>query len=359
MITKKILVIYPQTLDTKIAVYQNNNWIFLKSVKLTPEEKEKCNTVMDEEIPRTEKIIRELRDNGIDITEIELIMARGGLIKPVNSGIYEINERLKKDLRDGVLGVHVTNLGGLIADRIAKKIPGARAYLADPDVVDELEEIARIEGHPLIERKSIFHALIHKFAGRTYAKSVNKKYEDLNLIVAHVGEGGLSVGAHQHGKVIDVNQAFDGDGSFSLSRSGTLSLGSVIDLCFSGKYTRKELRKMFFEEGGLVAYLGTKNINIIENRIKNGEKKAKLIIDALAYQLAKQIGSMYVVIGEPLDAIILSGNIFQSEYFTDLVKRRILKLGFVVVLPSISEMDALAANAVMIMKDEAEIHIYE
>jgi len=358
MLTKKILVIYPQVLDTKIAVFQNNGWVFFKTIKFSREEANKYETILEQEIPRTEQILKELQDNDIELSDIEIVIGRGGLVKPIKSGIYLLNDKLKDDLyKAGKM--HETNLGGLIADRIALMIPGARAFLADPVVVDELDELAKVSGHPMFERKSIFHALNHKFAGRNYAKSINKQYNELNLIIAHVGEGGISVGAHKHGKVVDVNQAYDGDGPFSYTRSGSLPYGDLIEVCYSGKFTKKELRQKLIHEGGLEGHLGTSNINLIENRIKEGDKRAEFVLQAMAYQMAKEIGAMHVVLDEPVDAIILSGNIFQSKFFTDEVKRRILKLGHVVISPFVSDMDALADNAMMIMKEEAEILNYE
>jgi butyrate kinase len=299
-----------------------------------------------------------LKENDIELNDIGIVIGRGGLIKPIKSGIYEINEALKNDLRQQSK-MHETNLGGLISERIASMIPDARAFLADPVVVDEMDDIARVSGHPLFERKSIFHALNHKFAARNYAKSVNKQYEDLNLIIAHVGEGGISVGAHRKGKVVDVNQAYDGDGPFSYTRSGAIPYGDLIDLCFSGKYDRSQLRKMLVHEGGLQAHLETCNINIIENRIKEGDEKAAFILKAMAYQLAKEVGAMFVVLDDPIEAIILSGNIFQSKIFTDEVKKRVLKLGNIIISPFVSDMDALADSAMMIMKEEAEILEYK
>lgn len=358
MLTKKILVIYPQVHDTKIAVFQHSGWIFFKTIQFKKEEAEKHESILKQEIPRTDQILMELKDNDILLEDIQIVMGRGGLVKPIESGIYELNDRLREDLSKGV-NLHETNLGGLIADRIAKMIPGARAFLADPVVVDELDDIARVSGHPIFDRKSIFHSLNHKFAGRNYAKSINKKYEDLNLIIAHVGEGGISIGAHKNGRVVDVNQAYDGDGPFSYTRSGTLPYGDLIEVCYSGKYTKNELRRMLIHEGGLQAHLNTSNINLIENRIKEGDQKAEFILKAMAYQLSKEIGSMYVVIDNTVDAIILSGNIFQSKFFTEEVKYRILKLGQVIISPFVSDMDALADNAMMIMKDEAEILVYE
>ncbi len=358
MLTKKILVIYPQVNDTKIAVFQNNSWVFFKTIKINPDEIQSNQGVLDQEMPRTEQILAELKENDIRIEMIEIVIGRGGLVKPIQSGIYEINEALKNDLRLESK-MHETNLGGLIADRIAAMIPDARAFLADPVVVDEMDDIAKVSGHPMFERKSIFHALNHKFAARNYAKSVNEQYEELNLIIAHVGEGGISVGAHRKGKVVDVNQAYDGDGPFSYNRTGSIPFGDLIDVCFSGKYNRSQLRKMLVHEGGLLAHLGTSNINLIENRIKEGDEKAEFIFKAMAYQLAKEIGAMYVVLENPIEAIILSGNIFQSKFFTEEVKKRTLKLGKIIISPFVSDMDALADSAMLIMKDEAEILIYK
>lgn len=356
MLTRKILVIYPQVNDTKIAIFQNNSWVFFKTISIDPELYDQ--DVLRQETPRTDQILAELKENDIGLEEIEIVMGRGGLVKPIKSGIYEINEALKNDLRQETK-MHETNLGGLIADHIASLLPNARAFLADPVVVDELDDLARVSGHPMFERKSIFHTLNHKFAGRNYAKSVNQQYEDLNLIIAHVGEGGISVGAHRKGKVVDVNQAYDGEGPFSFTRAGTIPYGDLIDICYSGKYDRAQLRKILVHEGGLYAHLGTTNINLIESRIKEGDQKAAFILKAMAYQLSKEIGSMYIALEDPIEAIILSGNIFQSKLFTDEVKKRILKLGNVIISPFVSDMDALADSAMMIMKDEAEILEYK
>lgn len=359
MLTKKILVIYPQVNDTKIAIFQNTSWVFFKTIKFNKDVQErKCMSILDQEIPRTEQIIKELQENDIELDDISIIMGRGGLVKPIRSGTYEINEALKEDLKK-CHHMHETNLGGLIADRIAGMIPGARALMADPVAVDELDDLARVAGHPMFQRRSVFHALNHKFAGRSYAKSINKNYEDLNLVIAHVGEGGISIGAHKKGRVVDVNQAYDGDGPFSMSRSGEIPYGDLIEVCYSNKYEKNELRRLLIENGGLKAHLGTNNINLVENMIKEGDYKSELVFRAMAYQVAKSIGAMFVVIDEEIDAIILSGNIFQSKLFTDEVKKRIIKLGHVVISPFVSDMDALADNAMMILKEEAQVLHYE
>lgn len=359
MLTKKILVIYPQVNDTKIAIFQNTSWVFFKTIKFNKDVQErKCMSILEQEIPRTEQILKELQENDIELEDISIIMGRGGLVKPIRSGTYEINEALKEDLKK-CHHMHETNLGGLIAERIAAMIPGARAFMADPVSVDELDDIARVAGHPMFQRRSVFHALNHKFAGRSYAKSINRNYEDLNLVIAHVGEGGISIGAHKKGRVIDVNQAYDGDGPFSMSRSGEIPYGDLLEVCYSSKFDKNELRRLLIENGGLKAHIGTNNINVVESMIKDGDYKAELVFRAMAYQVAKAIGSMFVVIDQEIDAIILSGNIFQSKLFTDEVKKRILKLGHVVISPFVSDMDALADNAMMILKEEVEVLHYE
>jgi len=359
MLTKKILVIYPQVNDTKIAIFQNTSWVFFKTIKFNKDVQDrKCMSILDQEIPRTEQILKELKENDIELDDISIIMGRGGLVKPIRSGTYEINEALKEDLKK-CHHMHETNLGGLIAERIAGMIPGARAFMADPVSVDELDDVARVAGHPMFQRRSVFHALNHKFAGRSYAKSINRNYEDLNLVIAHVGEGGISIGAHKKGRVIDVNQAYDGDGPFSMSRSGEIPYGDLLEVSYSNKYDKNELRRMLIENGGLKAHLGTNNINVVESMIKDGDYKAELVFRAMAYQVTKAIGSMVVVIDEEIDAIILSGNIFQSKLFTDEVKKRIMKLGHVVISPFVSDMDALADNAMMILKEEVEVLHYE
>jgi len=358
MLSNYILVVYPEVTTTKLAVYQGNNLVFLKIIKHSKEDLGRFPEMTEQVQYRTDAVLAELHENEIHLNAISLIMSRGGLIKPVKSGIYEVNERMKEDLKKGIMGVHETNLGGLVADEIAKLIPGAKAYLADPVVVDELDDVARVTGLPMIERKSVFHALNHKNIARNYSKSHNKHYEALNLIVAHIGSGGVSIGAHHHGKVVDVNQAFDGDGPFSLTRAGSLPVGSLIDLCFSGKYTKADVRKMITEEGGLKAYLGTSNINVVEDRVEKGDEKARFILHAMAYQVSKEIGALFTVLEGDVDAILLSGPIFNSRMFTDEIKRRVGKIAPITVYPTINDMDSLAANALRILKGETEILEY-
>jgi butyrate kinase len=359
MISKEILVIYPKVDQTKIAVYRNINVIFLKTIKHKPEELAPFKNVMDQVEFRTKAILDEIRENDLNMGAMEVVVARGGLIKPLKkAGVYQVNDLMIKHLSEGYQGMHETNMGGIIADKIAKELPNARAFLADPVVVDELDDIARVTGHPEFERKSIFHALNHKYIARKYAKSNNKCYYDLSMIVAHIGSGGTSIGAHKAGKVVDVNQAFDGAGPYSLTRTGTLPTGKLVDICFSGKYTKEEIRKMITKEGGIFAHLGTSNIHEIFERIDAGDTKARFYMEAMAYNIAKHIGSMAAVLDFKVDAILLSGSIFNYPLFTDYLSEKIKSIAPLSIFPTINDMDALASNAYLALKGEIDVNEY-
>lgn len=354
----RILAINPGSTSTKIAVFENTKQVFLKNIKHTSEEIGKFDRITDQYEFRKNIILEELKNANIEVSSITVIVGRGGLVKPIPSGVYEVNEALIADLKVGVLGQHASNLGGLIANDIAKSIDGARAFIADPVVVDEFHDLARISGHPLFERQSIFHALNQKAIARTHAKSQNKRYEDMNLIVAHLG-GGISVGAHQKGKVIDVNQALDGEGPFSPERSGTLPVGALVKLCFSNKYSFVEIARMITGQGGYVAYLGTNDAYEVEKRGAAGDEKAQLIQDAMSYQVAKEIGAMSTVLMGEVDAILLTGGIAYGKPFVDSVIKRVAHLAPVSVYPGEDEMQALAMNGLMVINKEVEVKEYK
>lgn len=356
--SEKILAINPGSTSTKIAVFEGSEQVFVKNIKHSSEEIAQFNDISDQYEFRKEIILKELKDNSIELNELKVIVGRGGLVKPVPSGVYTVNEALKADLRVGVLGKHASNLGGLIADDIAQSIDGARAFIADPVVVDEFDEVARISGHPEFERISIFHALNQKAVARKFADNEKRNYEDLNLIVVHLG-GGISVGAHQKGRVIDVNQALDGDGPFSPERSGTLPSGALIKACFSGKFTEAEMKKMIVGKGGFTAYLGTNNAKEVFDNAAAGDAKSKLIGDAMIYQVSKEIGAMFTVLKGEIDAIILTGGIAYNETFTSRVEERVGKLAKVVVYPGEDEMEALAMNGNLILQGKIEASEYK
>jgi butyrate kinase len=285
-------------------------------------------------------------------------VGRGGLVRPIESGVYFVNERLRQDLLEGVMGEHASNLGGLIAYDIAKDLPKCRAFIADPVVVDELQDVARIAGHPIFQRYSIFHALNQKATARAYSRLMNRKYEELNIVIAHLG-GGISVGAHRKGKVIDVNQALDGEGPFSPERSGTLPSGALAKLCFSGKYNLEQIKKMITGEGGYVAYMGTNSAYEVELLAQDGDDKARLIQDAMSYQIGKEIASMCAVLHGDVDAIILTGGISHNPMVVEYIKKMVSFIAPVVIYPGEDEMHALAMNGLMVLKGEIKPREYD
>jgi len=348
-----ILAINPGSTSTKIAVYQNTNMVFVKNLKHTTEELANFEKITDQFEFRKKIILDELKNAGIDINNIHAIVGRGGLVKPIESGVYNINANLIRDLINSPLGEHASNLGGLIADNLVKSLPGARAFIADPVVVDELEPFARVSGHPAFARKSIFHALNQKAIARTHAKSIMRAYEDLNLIVVHLG-GGISVGAHGKGRVVDVNQALDGEGPFSPERSGSLPVGDLVNMCFSGNYTKEKIKKMIKGEGGLVAYCGTNSAYDVEMKAAAGDAESKFYYDAMAYQVAKEIGGMSTVLKGAVDGILITGGLANSKYFVNQIIERVHKIAPVHVYPGEDEMNALAMNGLMVLRGEVE-----
>lgn len=338
----RILAINPGSTSTKIAVYENENRIFVTTFYHSPEALSHFPTILSQYDYRKELIIDELKKENL-FSDFDAIVGRGGLLKPIASGVYEVNEVMKNDLRNATMQ-HACNLGGLLAEDIALLIPGCKAYIADPVVVDELEDVARLSGSPLMMRKSVFHALNHKAIARKYARSVNKKYEELDLIVAHLG-GGISVAAHRQGRVIDVNNALEGSGPFSPERAGTLPARQLVDLCFSGDYTQEEIKKMITGRGGLMAHLGTTDARDVVKRINEGDARAELVLKSMIYNIAKEIGSMSVVLHGKVDAILLTGGISYNDYCINKLKEYIAFIAPVYVFPGEDEMEALAFNA--------------
>ncbi len=357
MLTKYILIVYPEVYETKVAVFRNNEPVFLKTIRHTDEDLSQFKSIPDQTEFRKKCILDELNRNDLELNNIEIIMGRSGMVKPVSQGVYEINQAMVHDLTVGVMGMHETNLGGLIAKSIAKE-RGKKAYMANPVVVDELSDVARVTGHPMFERKSIFHALNHKHVACKYAKTMNKNYHDLNLIICHIGSGGISIGAHRHGRVVDVNQAFDGGGPFSIRRTGTLPVGQLVHYCFNSGHTEAEIMEMITAKGGYCAYLGTDNIEKINRLIAEGDEKARFISNALAYAVAKEIASHYATLEGKVDAIILTGMIFDSDIFLDNVKRRISGIAPIALYPSVNDFEALGRYGIMILKGEVKVKEY-
>ncbi len=347
----RILVINTGSTSTKIAVFEAKSLLWQEKIEHDTGTLEQMQD-FDNQVFYRQTLIRDLLEkNGFEPTGLDMIMSRGGLLRPVASGVYRVNDKMLHDLRHAPRQ-HASNLAAVIAYQLSEdKIP---VYIADPVVVDEMQEIARYAGHKLFQRISIFHALNHKAVARNFARNQHAKYEELNLIVAHLG-GGISVGAHQKGRVIDVNQALDGEGPFSPERSGTLPAGDLVKLCFSGRYSQTEIQKMIVGNGGLVSYLNTNNIRKIENNLTPDKKQ---ILSAMAYQIAKSIGEMSVVLKGNVDAILLTGGVAHSQFITGEIKKYINFIAPVYIYPGEDEMQALAFNAFLLWNNELKAKTY-
>jgi butyrate kinase len=358
MIGRLILAINPGSTSTKFGLFNEDVLVFEKTIRHSSSELSRFDCVTDQFHFRKDMIMKELESRGTDLAAIAAVVGRGGLVKPIESGVYKVSQKMIDDLRKGVLGQHASNLGGLIAFDIASSLQSAEAYIVDPVVVDELQPVARISGHPAIERISIFHALNQKAVARRYAVSRNRNYEDLNLIIAHMG-GGISIGVHRNGRVIDVNNALDGDGPFSPERSGGLPSGQLIDLCFSGKYTLAALKSMITGNGGMKAYLGTNNFVEVNRRAEEGEQQAVLIREALAYQIGREIGAAAAVLHGKVDAILLTGGLANDESHVERIRSMVDFIAEVVVYHGEDEIKALAFNGLLALDGKTDIKSYD
>jgi butyrate kinase len=353
-----ILTINPGSTSTKIGIFNNENPVFIKKIVYDAGVLNSFSSITEQYAYRKKSILEELNAINFSLSDIDIIMARGGLLKSVHSGVYEINDRMLEDLSSNIMGEHASNLGGLIAADLARQTSGKKAYVADPVVVDEMQDIAKVTGHPAFKRVPIFHALNHKAIARKHAASINRAYDDINLIIAHIG-GGVSIGAHCRGKIIDVNNALYGDGPFSPERSGSLPAKQVVDICFSGKYSKNEIEKMLVGEGGFIAYFGINNYLEIKQRAENGDKQVKLILDAMAYQIAKYIGSMAVTLKGEVDAILITGGIANDPYICNYISEMVEFIAPVTIYPGEDELSSLAHNGLMLLRGTIQANCYE
>ncbi len=354
---KIILVINPGSTSTKIAVFDGRKGIFLVNIVHPQQMLASFNRIVDQYDYRKDTIKTELTKAGIDLKKIKIIVGRGGLLKPIPGGVYGVNEAMLRDIHNP-MGEHESNLGGLIAYELAKEIgPNIKAIIVDPTCVDEMEEIARISGMPELPRRSLLHTLNQRAVARRYAKEINRRYEDLSLIVVHMG-GGISVGAHYKGRIIDVNNGLNGDGPMSPERSGGVPAGQLVEMCFSKKYSYVEIMRKLKGKGGFVAYLGTNDALEIEKRIEQGDEYAKLVYTALTYQVAKEIGALSTVLKGEVDGILLTGGLAYGNFIVDEITERVKHLGTVKTYPGGSEMDALAMNGFMVLTNEIEVKEY-
>ena len=353
----QILAVNPGSTSTKIAIFNDEKLFYEKTLRHSREELAPFQSIYAQIEFRYRLILEALEEAGCITGKLSAVVGRGGLIKPIAGGTYAINDRLLEDSKSGARGEHASNLGAVLSRKLADQL-AIPSFIVDPVVVDELQDLARISGHPLFERISIFHALNQKAVAFRYAQENNLKYGEINLIVAHLG-GGISIGAHKNGRVVDVNNALDGDGPFSPERSGTLPAGALAKLCFSGDYSHSEVKKMLTGQGGFVAYLGTQDGIEVARRIEAGDEKAALIQKALAYQVAKEIASMSAVLKGQVNAIILTGGLAYNQDLTNMIKESISFIAPVHVYPGEDEMEALAAGALRVLRGEEEAKIYE
>lgn len=353
----KLLIINPGSTSTKIGVYEGEKEVLEETLRHSAEEILKYDTIYDQLQFRKDVILNVLKEKGVNITELDAVVGRGGMLKPIEGGTYEVNEAMVEDLKVGVQGQHASNLGGILSNEIAKEI-GKRAFIVDPVVVDEMEAVARLSGVPELPRKSKFHALNQKAVAKRYAKENNTSYDDINLIVVHMG-GGVSVGAHKNGKVIDVNNALDGDGPFSPERAGGVPAGDLLRLCFSGEYTQDELYKKIVGKGGFVAYANTNDARDLIKLSQEGDEKGSLIFNAFIYQIAKAIGEMAVVLEGKVDSIVLTGGIAYSNYVTDAIAEKVKWIAPMTVYGGEDELLALAQGAIRVLDGVEEGKIYK
>ncbi len=353
---KRILVINPGSTSTKIAVFDDREEIFKTTIRHSSEEVGKYNRIIDQYEFRKNLIVKALEDNKISINSLSAVVGRGGLLHPIPSGTYRVTKKMVDDLKKGVMGEHASNLGGIIAKSIADPL-NIPSFIVDPVVVDEMEDVARFSGIPDIERISIFHALNQKAVARRAAEKLHKKYEDVNLIVVHMG-GGISVGAHKRGKVVDVNNALNGDGPFTPERSGGLPVWQAIELALSGKYTKEQMKKRITGKGGIVAYLNTNNMLDVENRVKDGDKEVEQVYNAMIYQIAKEIGADAAALNGDVDAIVLTGGLAYDKQLVERLREKVSFIARIIVYPGEDEMQALRDGVLRVLNNEEEAKTY-
>ncbi len=351
----RILVINPGSTSTKLALFQGATSGWETSLD-HPAPRQAGSSIMDQ-YPQRLRLIRDcLEKRGVDPASLAAVVGRGGLLQPVPGGTYRVNSAMLQELREARRGEHASNLGAVLAQEIAGEA-GIPAYIVDPVVVDEMESLARLTGMPELERHSIFHALNQKAVARQAARALGRDYEEVSLVVAHLG-GGVSVGAHCRGRVVDVNNALDGDGPFSPERSGGLPAGGLMRLCFGGEYNSEDLYQKLVGCGGLVAYLGTHDGREVEKRMDQGDREAERVYRGLAYQVCKEIGAAAAVLYGQIQAVVLTGGLAHSRRLVGWIEERVAFLGPVLVYPGEEEMEALALGGLRVLWGQEEARAY-
>jgi butyrate kinase len=358
----RILTINPGSTSTKVALFEDETLVVQEVLHHHPEELAQYSRIADQYGFRRDAVLQFLRDRGIPLESLDAVVGRGGILRPIESGTYRVNERMLADLRAPKEREHASNLGALIAHEVAERA-GCPAFIVDPVCVDEFEPLARVSGLPEIERRSLSHALNLKATARRAARDLGRAYTEVNLVVAHMG-GGISVAAHRRGRQIDVNQALDGTGPFAPERAGGLPVGDVLRMAYSVppyehvRLTYEQFFRKIAGQGGLVAHLGTNDAREVERRIAAGDEHARLIYEAMAYQIAKEIGAMATVLKGEVDAIVLTGGLARSEMLVGWIKERVGWIAPVLVYPGEDEMLAMAQGALRVLRGEEEAREY-
>lgn len=354
--TFRVLAVNPGSTSTKIAVYDNEQPVFVQVLRYTSEELAPFGPVIDQFEFRQQGILLALQEHGIELSSLNAVVGRGGLLKPIEGGTYTVNQVMIDDLR-ATPREHASNLGAVIAKVIADEL-NIPAFIVDPVVVDELADIARVSGLPGYDRISIFHALNQKAVARRISKELGKDYEHVNLLVTHMG-GGITVGVHQGGKVIDVNDGLSGEGPFTPERTGGVPAMHLLELCYSGQYSYNEVKKKIAGQGGMVAYLGTNDGREVVKRIEAGDTKAKLVYEAMAYQIAKEIAAGAAVLYGKVDAIVLTGGLAHDNQLVKLISDRVRFIADIKVVPGEDEMSALIEGALRVLRKEETAKEYK
>lgn len=353
---KHLLSINPGSTSTKMSLFEGENEVKTFKIDHKKEDLDSFEKISDQYEYRLRLIRSWLKEEDINLESLLAVVGRGGLLRSMPSGTYLVTDKMIEDLKIGIQGEHASNLGGMLAKGIGD-LANIPSYIVDPVAVDEFEDIARISGLKEIERRSLVHALNIKAVSHRRAEEINKELQDINLIVAHLG-GGISISPIKDGKIIDANNAKE-MGPFSPDRTGTLPVGDLVEMCFSGKYTLNEMKTMIQKEGGLYSYLKTMDAREVEAKIKEGDKYAKLIYDAMAYQIGKEIGMCSTVLKGKVDNIILTGGLAYSDYLVGKIKKMISFISEVIVYPGEDEMDALNKGGLRVIKGEEKVKIYE
>ncbi len=352
-----LLVINPGSTSTKLAVFEDEKLLFKETIRHSVEELAGFKSISEQKDYRKKAVLDCLEKNGFDIKKLSAVVGRGGLLKPLKSGTYRVNSKMLEDLKQAKRGEHASNLGGLIAYEIATPL-NIPSFIVDPVAVDEYEPVAYYSGLKGMERESLSHALNTKAVAKRYAKEINNSYDNLYLVIAHLGSG-ISVSAHKNGRMVDVTNSKE-EGAFSPERSGTIPCVKLAKLCFSGKYDLKQVVNMIFREGGLYSYLKTKDFAEIMEKVNSGDKYAKEVVDAMIYQIAKEIGAMATVLEGKVDAIIITGGMAYSDYLIDELKKRIGFISSIIkIYPGEDELQALNEGALRVLKGEEEEVAYE